>query len=163
MTPLAGPRAPCIRVATVPDTEAVGDLLQAVHESFGEPAPPRERARGVVEAALSGESALEFVVAEDEGRLVGILSLAYCPSTQDAAPFAWLDDLHVVEGRRRQGVARALVAFARVRAGERGAMEIRLSADASIPARSLLRGAGFRPSPLSLLTCPTAPASDPAP
>lgn len=134
-----------VRPAGPGDEPAVEDLLLEVYAAFGESPPPADRLRALVARSACGDSGLVFLVAEeDDGRLVGLLSLAPCPTTRDAGDFAFLDDLYVRPEARRRGVGTELLAAARRWAHARGACEIRLAADATDEAAwRLHRRAGY--------------------
>src|SRR5687768_4225572 len=122
------------RLARPGDGDAVSRLLRGVHAAFGEEPPDAGRLRSLVDEALAGTSAIEFLVATTpDGEMVGLLSLGFLPTTLEARAFAYLDDLFVVPEHRGRGVARSLLQAARARALERGAIEIRLAADPDMP------------------------------
>jgi len=72
----------------------------------GEPVPEgfAEALRAAVER---GE--IEVLAAREEGRVVGVVVLAYCLSVSAAGPFASIENLYVKPGARRRGVGRALL------------------------------------------------------
>jgi len=59
-------------------------------------------------------------VAEDEGRLAGVLMIEYAPD------HLYLDTLAVAPGEQRRGVGTALLAFAEEQARQAGLAEVRL-------------------------------------
>jgi GNAT superfamily N-acetyltransferase len=121
-----------VRPAGPGDEAALEALLLEVYEAFGEDAPPRADLRALVTHAACGDSGLAFLVAEDGGPdLLGLVSLAPVPTTLQAGEFVYLDDLYVREGSRGKGIGTELLAAARRWSVERGAVEIRLAADAS--------------------------------
>ena len=121
-----------VRPAGPGDEAALEALLLEVYEAFGEDAPAPADLRALVTHAACGDSGLAFLVAEDGGPdLLGLVSLAPVPTTLEAGEFVYLDDLYVRDGSRGQGIGTELLAAARRWAVERGAVEIRLAADAS--------------------------------
>jgi len=83
----------------------------------GEPVPDGFAAalRAAVER---GE--IEVLAAREEGRVVGVVVLAYRLSVSAAGPFASIDDLYVEPGARRRGVGRALLEAVGERCTSRG-------------------------------------------
>ena len=139
-----------VRLATRPDAPRVKALLPLVYAAFGEASPGDAQLAAFLESALA-DPTFEFVVAEENGALVGILSLAYCPTSYRASRMAFLDDFHVLEAARGRGVGRAMLSFAADRATERGAVELKLLAtpdDRRL--RRIYFEAGFREAPLKL-------------
>ena len=137
-----------VRIAKNGDEAAIRTLLQGVHASFGEALAPRDGLERLLEEALAGDGQLEFLVAhEDAGDtegLIGLISVTLGRTTQGASTFAWIDDLFVAPAARRQGVGLALLQAAVERGRERGAVEVRLSADMGDAALIRLhRRAGF--------------------
>lgn len=131
-----------IRLAEPGDRDAIRGLIAEIRATLGERSDMAE-----IDRMLSDQlqhHSLEFLLALEGGQPVGLVSLAFAPTTQACSPFAWLDDLFVRPGHRRRGLGSELLAAARARATARGAHELRLSApmgDAVLIA--LYRRAGF--------------------
>jgi len=91
-------------------------LLEEFHRG-GEPVP-EVFARALGEAVQSGE--LEVLAARAEGRVVGVVLLAYRLSVSAAGKFASIEDLYVRPAARRQGIGRALLEEVEKRCTSRG-------------------------------------------
>ncbi|MDP8899876.1 MAG: GNAT family N-acetyltransferase [Actinomycetota bacterium] len=63
---------------------------------------------------------IEVLAANLEGRMVGVLVLAFRPNVSLGAPFASIEDLYVYPQFRRQGVGRILLQAAADRCSRRG-------------------------------------------
>ena len=95
--------------------ESVRLLEESLRE--GEPVPEdfAETLRRTVE---TGE--LELLAARAEGRVVGVVLLAYRLSVSAAGLFASIEDLYVRPAARRQGVGRTLLEAVERRSATRG-------------------------------------------
>lgn len=107
-----------IEVSPVPATD-LREPLRLLEEWLrdGEPVPDsfvRELRRYVE----TGD--LEILAAHLEGRMAGVLVLAFRPNVSLGAPFASIEDLYVDPGFRRRGVGRALLQAADDRCRNRG-------------------------------------------
>ncbi len=91
-------------------------LLEEFHRG-GEPVP-ETFARALDGAVRSGD--LEVLAARAEGRVVGVLLLAYRLSVSAAGKFASIEDLYVRPAARRRGVGRALLEAVGKRCASRG-------------------------------------------
>ncbi len=109
----------------------------------GEPVPDSfvRELRRLVEA---GD--LEVLAANLEGRMVGVLVLAFRPNVSLGAPFASVEDLYVHPETRRQGVGKALLQAAGDRCRERGVsyLEAQVEEDA---AGALYVASGYEAEP----------------
>jgi GNAT superfamily N-acetyltransferase len=108
-----------IREARPQDWPDVAELLAQLGRpdvrGTGEEAAGRE----VYERYLERDDAV-ILVAEDGGRVVGLLDMEYRVRLNFTAPQAWIPDLVVDEDSRSAGVGRALMARAEELARERG-------------------------------------------
>jgi GNAT superfamily N-acetyltransferase len=107
-----------IRAARRDDFEAVTRLL----EDLGRPQVPpatEEDCRAVYEAQIVGANT-HHIVAEDGSGVIGFASLHFRSRLNHPTEDAWIPDLIVAQGARRQGVGRALLEEAERRARERG-------------------------------------------
>lgn len=105
-----------IRDARSEDADDVARLMGMVGTAIR---PGDDRARDGLEGFL-GEGGI-VLVAESEGRLVGVCTLLITRfNPMDASPGAWLDGLAVRAAHRRRGVGRTLMLEARRRAEAAG-------------------------------------------
>ncbi len=87
-------------------------------------------------------TALDVLVAEYQGKLVGFLVLSYVSALTGLR--AWIDDIAVDPGHRRQGIGRALVEAAIQRASRRGATHLFMDTSRGNPdAQQFYRACGF--------------------
>ena len=91
-------------------------LLVEFHRG-GEPVPG-DFAQALLEAVEAGD--VEVVAARTEGRVVGVVVLAYRLSVSAAGLFASIEDLYVRPDARRQGVGRGLLEAVEKRCASRG-------------------------------------------
>ncbi len=113
-----------VRVARQEDLPAVTALL----EILGRPAltaGQEERVRTVYEEQLA-EPGAHHLVAERDGELMGFCSLHFRSRLNQTQLEAWIPDLVVSPGARRQGVARALLEAAVSAARERQCHQLTL-------------------------------------
>jgi GNAT superfamily N-acetyltransferase len=107
-----------LRAARREDFEEVTRLL----EVLGRPqvmAAAEADCRAVYEEQIVDPDT-HHIVAEGQAALVGFASLHFRPRLNHATPEAWIPDLIVDPGARRQGIGRALLEEAERRARERG-------------------------------------------
>ena len=115
-----------------PRRSPVPDRMEAVLRTFG----MHLRA---VEAGRAGT-----LVAELEGRVVGVCTLEWQLPIWTDALIGWIPELVVTEPVRGRGIGRALLAHALHRAAERGVAEVRLeSGPQRATAHALYRSVGF--------------------
>jgi ADP-ribose pyrophosphatase YjhB (NUDIX family)/ribosomal protein S18 acetylase RimI-like enzyme len=87
-------------------------------------------------------TALDVLVAEADGEVVGFLVLSFVPALTGLR--AWIDDVAVDPSRRRQGIGRALVEAAMQRASRRGATHLYMDTSRGNPdAKEFYRACGF--------------------
>jgi len=87
-------------------------------------------------------TALDVLVAEWNGEVVGFLVLCFVPTLTNLR--AWIDDVAVAPSRRRQGIGRALVEAAVQRASRRGVTHLFLDTSRSNPdTLDFYRACGF--------------------
>lgn len=107
-------------------------------ESGAERAGVQEKApEGVRRAFAQG---LRVYAAEEEGRFVGWIALAYIPKVSRffGPGYVYVDELWVQEGYRRCGIGSALLETADAWAEESGAVGVRLYVNAQNPAAKRL-------------------------
>jgi GNAT superfamily N-acetyltransferase len=135
-----------LRPAGGGDGEAVTSLLA----EFGAPrAPAPERMDAVLRTfddhlrrVETGEARL--MVAEQDGKAIGVCSVEWRDPFWTAATHAWLPDLIVTEGARGRGIGRALLADAMQAAAAHGATQLSLeSGRTRTAAHDLYRSHGF--------------------
>lgn len=133
-----------IRVATDDDAAAVV-YLNTLFNGSSEPAEklaPRLADPQHVEKAL---------LAEMDGQVVGFAGLRLVPALFYPTPQAELTELFVLETHRRQGVGRALVAYAESVARQNGAESLLILTDLSnSAAQTLYHALGYEDEALAL-------------
>jgi ribosomal protein S18 acetylase RimI-like enzyme len=110
-----------VRIATSADSElvqAVTALLPQLSRSARPPTPE-------LVARVVGDPATTLFVAEDEGRIVGMLTLAAFEIPTGRR--AWIEDVVTDGAARGKGVATALVTAALARAAELGVRTVDLT------------------------------------
>jgi ribosomal protein S18 acetylase RimI-like enzyme len=109
-----------VRHARPEDLEPLVELVQAhVRDYYGRPAPSAERVRALLGALLYEKEGV-VLVAEETGLLTGFAILYFTFSTEQADKIAVLNDIHVVEERRRTGAGSELFDACRAFAKENG-------------------------------------------
>ncbi len=121
-----------IRQATIEDSAVITQLMAQLIEASGyegwQVSPER------VEESLrkmADNDAYQVLLAEDEGQVVGLLSLSFRHTLFHPAPSALIDELVVEQGHRRQGVGQQLMAEAIERCRAAGCCEIEVSTERS--------------------------------
>lgn len=108
-----------IRQARAEDWPAVAELLGQLGRPDVRRTDEEPAAREVFERYLDRADAV-LLVAEEEGRVVGLLDMEYRARLNFTSPQAWIPDLVVDEDARSAGVGRALMTRAEELARERG-------------------------------------------
>jgi GNAT superfamily N-acetyltransferase len=109
-------------------SEDVGDVVRLIAEFrdwWGKTEPADDRIRAVVERLIPADST-EFLLADEDGRAVGVCQLRYRLSVWTGADDCWLEDLFVTEAARSGGHGRALVEAAFESARARGCRRMEL-------------------------------------
>ena len=97
----------------------LAEPVRLLEESLREGEPvPEDFAETLRRAVETGE--LELLAARAEGRVVGVVLLAYRLSVSAAGLFASIEDLYVRPAARRQGVGRTLLEAVERRSATRG-------------------------------------------
>ena len=131
-----------IRRASAADLDALVPLFDAYRVFYAQPSDPVRARDFLAERFANGESAV--LVAERGPSAVGFTQLYPVFSSVRTARTWLLNDLFVVEGARRGGVARALLDAAAAFAREQGAAGLMLETTRdNAPARALYRAAGW--------------------
>jgi GNAT superfamily N-acetyltransferase len=116
------------RVASAADTPQVIALLLEIMEHHAVEPPPPERLRHTISVILASATH-QLLVADEDGKLVGMCALIFSQSTWSAALACELQDVIVTTGRRRSDVGRGLVAAAEEIARSRGCSRLSLLAE----------------------------------
>lgn len=147
MPTMTSPGAPelCIRRATRADVPQLADLFEQ-YRAFYRARPDRAAAVRFLEERLDGEDSTVFIaiMGASGPEMVGFVQLY--PSFSSLALWGTeiLNDLFIVPGRRREGIARMLLATAIEYARQRGAASVELSTQhTNRSARALYRELGF--------------------
>jgi ribosomal protein S18 acetylase RimI-like enzyme len=144
-----GPLVPWLHSAPVTDdqqsatvsvseaTEVTDELVAAfvtLIPQLSTSSPPTSRA--VLEEIVGSEADTLFVARDEDGRIVGTLTLAVFPIPTGVR--AWIEDVVVDDGARGKGVGDALVDAAVARAGAAGAKTVDLTSRPSREAANRL-------------------------
>ena len=93
---------------------------------------------------MAGSDAYQVLLAEDEGRIAGLLSLSFRHTLFHPAPSALIDELVVEQGHRGRGIGQQLMAEAIERCRTAGCCEIEVSTERSNEAaQKFYRQQGF--------------------
>ncbi len=132
------------READLPQCATLLGLLFAQEADFQpDPAAQMRGLRRIFDAPALGQ----LLLARDDERVTGMVSLLWSVSTALGGPVAWLEDLVVAPERRGQGLGRALASAAVDLCRERGLGRITLLTDRDNQrAQALYAALGFRPS-----------------
>jgi GNAT superfamily N-acetyltransferase len=145
-----------IRRASAADLDALVPLFDAYRVFYAQPSDPVRARDFLAERFANGESAV--LVAERGPSTVGFTQLYPVFSSVRTARTWLLNDLFVVEGARRGGVARALLDAAAAFAREQGAAGLMLETTRdNAPARALYRDAGWQEDETQWYSLATAP------
>ena len=145
-----------IRRASAADLDALVPLFDAYRVFYAQPSDPVRARDFLAERLAKGESAV--LIAERGPSAVGFTQLYPIFSSVRTARTWLLNDLFVVEGARRGGVARALLDAAAAFARGQGAAGLVLETTRdNAPARALYRAAGWHEDETQWYSLATAP------
>jgi len=131
------------RPALPPDTPQVLSLLGEIMRHHGVEPPEEERLTATVSSIMSAADHM-ILVAEQNGRLIGMCALVFSLSTWSASPVCELQDVLVTEDQRRADVGRGLVESAAEIAIDHGCTRLFLLAESwNLDAHAFYRGLGL--------------------
>ncbi|MEW8364373.1 MAG: GNAT family N-acetyltransferase [Candidatus Thiodiazotropha sp.] len=117
-----------IRQATAADIDTLSALLDQLFSIEQDFTPDRGKQRVGLEELLAAPDAYP-VVAEDEGRVVGMATLQVLISTAEGGRCGLIEDLVVSESYRGRGIGRALMDHLIRWADKKGLTRLQLLAD----------------------------------
>jgi GNAT superfamily N-acetyltransferase len=133
-----------VRPARKGDLESLSALLGQLFAQEAEFKPDPVRQKRALRLILARPSVGSILVAEAEGKVVGMVSLLASVSTALGGPVAWLEDLVVAPEWRGQGLGRLLVKEALAEARRRAWRRLSLLTDTDNGrAHQLYRDHGF--------------------
>lgn len=136
-----------IRVAAARDAAPVAGLLVAQLRGLGLDAD-EAATRELVDMLAERPRRARFVVAECDGRLIGVAALVFSTPIEFGAPAVWLEELYIEPAWRGQSIGTRLLAAAERVAADAGAVAVDLEVDDHHPrAQSLYERAGYTPLP----------------
>jgi len=121
-----------IRQASVQDSAVIAQLVAQLIETSGYEG--REVSPEQIEETLrrmADRDTCQVLLAEDEGQVVGLLSLSFRHTLFHRAPSALIDELVVAQGHRGRGIGRQLMSEAIERCRAAGCSEIEVSTERS--------------------------------
>jgi ribosomal protein S18 acetylase RimI-like enzyme len=116
-----------IRRATLEDGPAIEDLLEQLFAGYSEVRAPTA-ARRAAWPGLVASDRMRILVAEDDGGVLGVISLSFDQALRYAGEYAQVEELIVDPRGRGRKIGVLLVRSAIVAARERGCREIGLYA-----------------------------------
>jgi GNAT superfamily N-acetyltransferase len=132
------------RLAAQADVPAILSLLHEIMEHHAVAPPEFSRLAGTVSSIIAAPDHC-FLVAEEDGRLVGMCGLIFSVSTWSAAPVCELQDVIVGQDRRREDVGGGLIRAAEGIARARGCMRLFLLAESwNFGAHAFYRSLGMK-------------------
>ena len=122
-------------------------LLGILFSHEAEFTPDAAKQTRALEKILSDASVGTVLVAREEGRVIAMASLLYTISTAEGGIAALFEDLVVLPGYRRRGIASSLVSFVIQHARKQGVLRLTLLTDMhNDRAQALYRKLGFTES-----------------
>jgi len=118
-----------LRPATPADLDALVRLLEVLFTLEADFRPDPEKQRRGLSLLLADPARAAVVVAEREGRVVGMVTAQLVVSTAEGAPSALVEDLVVEAAARGAGAGRRLLGAIEAWARARGATRLQLLAD----------------------------------
>ena len=108
-----------IRLCEPDDTPQIVPMIQAQIAASGREAPDPDTLAELVHALLISQFS-DFLLAEQNGRTIGVLQINYRLSTWDNATYAAIEDFYLVAEARGRGVGTRMLDYACARAEGRG-------------------------------------------
>lgn len=131
------------RPATHSDAAQVQRLLEEIMAEHGVVPPPPDRLNATIATILASETHM-FLVAEDEGRLVGMCALIFSQSTWTASLACEVQDFIVTRGHRLSDIGRNLLTNAERVARSKGCRRLFLLAESwNLDAHTFYRRQGL--------------------
>jgi GNAT superfamily N-acetyltransferase len=100
------------------------EMLWGGYNAFYERTVPSEITRTTWARFFDGYEPVHALVAEQGGRLLGLVHYLFHRSTSLIGPACYLEDLFTLEAGRRQGVGRALIEAVYERARRAGCLQV---------------------------------------
>jgi len=125
---------------------AAAQLLHDFNVEYDEPSPPPDELAVRLAELIEGSHVTVLIArAREDGAAVGVAVMRVQPSVWSHAQEAYVAELYVVPGRRRQGYGRELITEAMRVARERGAdYAFLVTSEDDRLAQRLYEAAGFR-------------------
>lgn len=140
--------APLVRAARPEDLDALAGLLAQLFSIEADFAPDAGRQRRGL-ARLLAEPRARILVAEREGRVVGMVTAQLVVSTAEGALSAWVEDMVIDAPERGRGTGALLLAGIEAWAAGEGATRLQLLADReNAPALAFYARRGWAPTQL---------------
>lgn len=114
-----------IRQASPADMAAVGELSRQLAAHVNDPDPGVDSSL-LLQCGFGPQRWFECLVAEEGNRIVGFAAFCRRSEALTREKRLWLGDLCIAQGRRRNGLGRALIAAVKARAVELGCTAIDL-------------------------------------
>ncbi|MFD2838495.1 GNAT family N-acetyltransferase [Azotobacter vinelandii] len=138
-----------IRPASAADIPALCHLLDQLFAQEAEFTPDREAQQRGLAAIIEDPRVGEILLAEEDGRPLGMVNLLYTISTALGTPVALLEDMVVDATARGRGLGTQLLEAAAATARRRGCRRITLLTDAdNLDAQRFYARQGFARSPM---------------
>ncbi|MFC0709411.1 GNAT family N-acetyltransferase [Azorhizophilus paspali] len=138
-----------IRPASATDIPALCRLLDQLFAQEAEFTPDREAQQRGLAAIVEDPRVGEILLAEEDGRPLGMVNLLYTISTALGTPVALLEDMVVDAMARGRGLGTQLLEAATATARRRGCRRITLLTDAdNLDAQRFYARQGFARSPM---------------
>jgi len=112
-----------IRLCEPEDTPKIVPLIQAQVAASGRQAPDPDLLAELVHALLISHFS-DFLLAEVDGRPLGVLQINYRLSTWEVAPYAAIEDFYLAPELRARGAGPRMLDYACARAEARGSQVV---------------------------------------